>query len=261
VNHCVFPGAKDIDAQRKTRDLAAAGLARYVARLRLRTQLSAEDEAAILSLAGKEMGVAAHRDIIRPGDRSEHATLVLQGLVGRFDQLADGSRQITALHIPGDMCDLHSVAVPHAGWGMQALSNSVILNVPHSSLMRLYHARPAIALAFWRDTTVDASILAKWISALGRREAVSRLAHLVCEMAIRMEQAGLGTRANFQLGATQSQLADALGVTAVHLNRSLQTLRQQGLLAMEGSEIRILNEAALRHVAEFDPTYLLLEPV
>jgi CRP-like cAMP-binding protein len=261
VNHCIFRGAGTIDTQLATVDLAVTGLEKFVTRLRLRTPLSDADEAAILSLKGQEVRVAAHRDVIRPGDRSQHATLVLRGLIGRFDQLANGSRQITALHIPGDMCDLHSVAVPHAGWGIQALSTALILSIPHAALMRLYHDRPNVALAFWRDTTVDASILAKWISALGRREAVSRLAHLICEMGMRMEQVGLGTRGNFRLAATQSQLADVLGITTVHLNRSLQALRQKGLMTMEDSQVTVIDEGALWAIADFDPTYLLLEPV
>lgn len=234
-------------------------LSKFLTRLRLRSPLTKEEQDAILALEGREAHTAAHRDIVRPGQTMEFACLVVGGLAGRFDQLANGHRQITALHIPGDMCDLHSVAVPHTGWGIEALASTEILRIPHQSLRELTLKYPAIAFAFWRDTVVDASILAKWISALGRRTAKERLAHMICEMGARMEQAGLGTRERFRLTITQAQFADVLGLTAVHLNRSLQALRAADVVKMEGFEIQVLNVDRLCAFAEFDPQYLLLD--
>ena len=234
-------------------------LEKYLVRLRLRSSFSAQEEDAILALKGSEVKTDAHRDIVRPGQTIEFACLVVDGLAGRFDQLANGHRQITALHVPGDMCDLHSVPVPHTGWGIQALAKTTTLRVPHASIKELTIQFPAIAFAFWRDTIVDASILSKWISALGRRGAKSRLAHLICEMGIRMEQAGLGTRTHFRLPATQVQLADVLGLTAVHLNRTLQALRSDGALLTEGFEVKVMDLNRLSGIAEFDPQYLLLD--
>jgi CRP-like cAMP-binding protein len=231
----------------------------FLARLRLRSPLSSQEEDAILALKGSEVKTDAHRDIVRPGQTIDFACLIVDGLAGRFDQLANGHRQITALHIPGDMCDLHSVAVPHTGWGIEALTKTTTLRVAHAPLRELTIQFPAIAFAFWRDTIADASILSKWISALGRRGAKSRLAHLICEMGIRMEQAGLGTRTHFRLPATQAQLADVLGLTAVHLNRTLQTLRRDGALFTEGFEVKVSDLNRLSGIAEFDPQYLLLE--
>ena len=118
---------------------------------------------------------------------------------------------------------------------------------------------PGVGFAFWRDTVVDGSVLAKWLSALGRRSAKSRLAHLICEMGIRLELNGQGERRAFPLPLTQSQLGDVLGVTPVHLNRSLQSLRQDELVAMNAREVRIIDREGLEHVAEFDPEYLLLD--
>ena len=232
---------------------------RFLARLLLRSRLSDAEQAAILALPGRERRVAAHRDIVRPGQKMDHACLVANGLAGRFDQLANGQRQITALHIPGDMCDLHSVVVPRAGWGIEALSDSVVVDVPHAALAGLAAEHPRIAFAFWRDTVADASILAKWISALGRRGAKARLAHLLCEMGLRMEQAALGERDRYRLDTTQAQLADVLGITPVHLNRVFQTLRAAGQVSTRGAEILIPDNSALRRMAEFDPQYLLLE--
>lgn len=236
-----------------------SALQRYLNRLRLRSPLSDEEERAILGLAGRETKTDAHRDIVRPGQTIDFACLVVDGLAGRFDQLASGHRQITALHIPGDMCDLHSVPVPHAGWGIGALTTTTILRVAHGPLRELTVRYPAIGFAFWRDTIADASILSKWISALGRRDAKSRLAHLICEMGMRMELAGLGTRTQFRLPATQTQLSDVLGLTPVHLNRTLQELRRAGLLLTNGYDIQVLDLPQIRGIAEFDQQYLLLD--
>lgn len=156
------------------------------------------------------------------------------------------------------MCDLHSVAVPHTGWGIEAGTN--ILRVPHDPIRDFTIKYPAIAHAFWRDTIADASILSKWISALGRRSAKLRMAHLICEMGIRMEQAKLGTRNRYRLPKTQAQLADVVGVTTVHLNRTFQTLRRDRLFLTEGMNIRVLDFERLCSMAEFDGRYLLLEP-
>ena len=238
---------------------ASDALGMFLARLNLRSRLSEADQAAVLALPVRERSVGAHRDIVRPGQKIDHACLVASGLAGRFDQLANGHRQITALHIPGDMCDLHSVVAPRAGWGIEALSDSVVADVPHAALTSLAAEHPRIAFAFWRDTVADASILAKWISALGRRGAKARLAHLLCEMGLRMEQAGLGQRDHYRLETTQAQLADVLGVTPVHLNRVFQQLRAEGLVSTNGAEIVVPHHGSLCRMAEFDPQYLLLE--
>ena len=256
-----FPSTRNQSAadQEPVRVTAPGALERFLDRLMLRSLLSQEEREAILALEGREVFTAAHCDIVRPGQTVDFACLVIDGLAGRFDQLANGHRQITALHIPGDMCDLHSVAVPHAGWGIEALTGTNTLRVAHEALRELTIKFPAIAYAFWRDTIADASILAKWISALGRRSAKARMAHLICEMGIRIEQANLGTRNLFRLPATQAQLADVLGVTTVHLNRTFQTLRRDGLLFTDGTTIQVPDFDRLRSTAEFDIQYLLLD--
>ncbi|QDP19934.1 Crp/Fnr family transcriptional regulator [Sphingomonas xanthus] len=224
----------------------------------LRSPLSSAERKAVLSLPGKELRTSAHRDIVRPGHCSKFSSLVVDGLAGRFDQLANGHRQITALHIVGDFCDLHSVAVPQTGWGIESLTETVVRLVPHEALLALSDSSMAIAMAFWRDTVVDASVLAKWNSALGRRSAKSRLAHLLCEMSLRFQQAGLGTDSDFHFPITQAQLADVLGITAVHLNRTMQALRQDGLLTTKGPHYHLPDRARLCRIAEFDDRYLLL---
>lgn len=233
-------------------------LEKFLRRLLLRSPLTKAEQEAILALPGEEVCTPAHRDIVRPGHRMSSSCLVVDGLVGRFDQLANGHRQITALHIIGDFCDLHSLAVPETGWGIESLTDSVVRLVPHEALNALVEKSPAFAMAFWRDTVVDSSVLAKWNSALGRRSAKARLAHLLCEMGLRFEHAGLGEQDDFDFSITQAQLADVLGVTAVHLNRTMQALRQEELLVTSGSRFRLPDRKRLCQVAQFDPSYLLL---
>jgi CRP-like cAMP-binding protein len=234
-------------------------LERFVARLRTRSELSDEEAGAILALTGREVGTKGHGIIVRPGQMVEETCLVVRGIVGSFDQLHDGSRQITELHIPGDMCDLHSVAVPRVGWGIEALAPTTTLRIPHAQLRDLAEAYPRIALAFWRDTVADASVLAKSISVLGRRKAKARLAHLLCGMGLRMEQADLGRRTHFSLPLTQAQLADVLGLTLTRVHSCLTTLQHEGKIDKQGSEIEVRDLAYLEDCAQFDPRYLLLE--
>lgn len=224
----------------------------------LRSPLAIADQQAILDLPATRLRLENHRDAVTPGRRVDHSLLVSAGWAARFDQLANGCREIVASYIPGDMCDLHSVVAPLPGWGIQALGTTEFFQIPHSALRRLVDTSPAIAMAFWRDTTADASILAKWVCNRGRRQSLGRLAHLLCELSLRVEQASLGSRTHFELLVTQSQLADMLGVTPVHTNRVMQMLRQSGIISTLGVMITIHDWGTLARMGEFDPGYLLL---
>lgn len=236
-----------------------SGLSRFLTRLLYRSDLNGEEQQAILGLTSHAHQVRANYDIVTPNERVEHSCLIAHGLAARYDQMADGRRQINALYIPGDMSDLHSVVWPTAQWGNVALATTTVLYVPHRELRHIAEEYPAIAFAFWRDGTVDASILAKWVVNVGRRDARSRLAHLLCETALRMQQVQLGTRESFWFDMTQAQLADALGLTPVHVNRSLQALRTEGMIHTESRQVFIDDWDRLATVAEFDPGYLLLK--
>ncbi|MGZ3233551.1 MAG: Crp/Fnr family transcriptional regulator [Croceibacterium sp.] len=231
-------------------------MALFVERLLLRSALSEAQQAAVLSLPGRIQKVPPSHEIILPGQHTDHSCLIVSGLGARFDMMADGRRQIVAFHVPGDMCDLHSVPAPTSGWGLEALSGATLLFIPHAALREMAQD-PGIAMAFWRDTVTDGSILAKWAANLGRKQAVPRLAHLFCEIGIRMEQVGLGSRTDYRLPATQAQLADALGLTSVHLNRTLKSLRERGV-AFSGKAVRIEDWDSVTRLAEFDPAHLLL---
>ena len=232
---------------------------RFLRRLLIRSELNREEQNAILGLGGEKQSYGARYDIVSPGQTVESACLVERGLVARYDQMLNGQRQVTSYYIAGDMCDLHSVVVPKASWSITAVDHVKLIRIPHAQLRELCLKYPAIALAFWRDGTVDASIFAKWVGNIGRRNAKARIAHIICEMGLRSEAAGLGVRTSFQLNATQEQLAEASGLTAVHVNRTLQEIRQEGVLSFSKGDVEISDWDQLAAAAEFDPAYLLLK--
>lgn len=236
----------------------ASGVSLFLKRLLRRSELTAEEQRAILGISGDEQTYGAHLDIVRPGQTVESACLVARGLVARYDQMLDGERQITSFYIPGDMGDLHSVVAPTASWSITAISQATVIRVPHRALGELCIRYPAIALAFWRDGTADASVFAKWVGNLGRKSAKARIAHLLCEMGVRSEAAGLGTRTAYELPVTQERLGEAAGLTTVHVNRTLQEIRGEGLLRFGGGRVEICNWEAVTSLADFDPGYLLL---
>jgi CRP-like cAMP-binding protein len=228
----------------------------FLRRLLLRSSLSADQQRAIRSLPGRIELLRAGRDAIVPGEHTDESCTVVRGLMSRFDMMLDGRRQTVALYLPGEMCDLHSVPVPTSGWGLEALTETTLLFVPHEALRALTHDA-SLALALWRDTIVDGSLLAKWVANMGRKQAVARVTHLFCELGTRMEQLGLGSRSEFALPMTQAQMAEVVGMTSVHLNRTLKALADAGVKFARGI-VRIADWQATARLAEFDPAYLLV---
>jgi CRP-like cAMP-binding protein len=231
----------------------------FVARLTSRSALSNAEVTALLGMNGHIKHLAAHKDFVHPGETVSHSCLLVEGLAGRFGQNSDGRRQITCLHIPGDMADLVSMMTPKAGWGLMALAPTTILHVPHAELRGLTVSHPGIAEAFWRDSIADGSIFSEWVVNVGRRNALSRLAHVFCEMAVRCEQAGRGDRQSFPLSITQEDLGDATGMTGVHVNRTLKELRDKSVLDFREGKVTIHDWDRLVRTGDFDPAFLLLD--
>jgi CRP-like cAMP-binding protein len=236
-----------------------SALHQFVRRLASRSILSEGEVSAVLGLQGQIKEVAAHTDFVRQGQQVDHSCLVVDGLVGRFGQNRDGGRQITCLHIPGDMADLPSVVSPKSGWGLTALTSTTILRLPHADLRRLAAEQPGIAEAFWRDCVADGSIFSEWVVNVGRRDAITRLAHLFCELAIRSEQADRGNRQSFPLPITQTDLADATGLTSVHVSRTLKELKMRSIVTMQSGVVRIHGWDQLVSVGDFDDSFMLLD--
>jgi CRP-like cAMP-binding protein len=233
-----------------------SALQTFVDRLNRRSSLAGEEAAAILSLPATPAQVRANRDFVSMGEETDHACLIVEGLVGRFGQTKGGARQITAMHIPGDMADLHSVVVPKAGSALQALSTTTILRIPHRSIRAIAHEYPSVAEAFWRECVVDAAILSQWVVNVGRRDALARTAHLLCEMALRYQEIGRAAGLSFDFPATQMQLADCLGLTAVHVNRTLKAMKETGVVRVVRHTVQIVDWPRLTEIGDFDPVYL-----
>lgn len=234
-------------------------LENFVRRLGMLSVLSPDDVKALLAVRGDLARLRGNVDIVSHGQEFGHACLVVSGIVARFVQLSDGSRQFTAFHLPGDIADIHRVATPSAGSALQTLSTATIVRIPAKDLKRIALASPTITQAFWAYAAVDAAVLTQWAVNVGRRDAKARMAHLLCEMGVRSESRGLGSRDEFILDASQAQIGDALGLTSVHVNRTLRALREANLLSVDGRIVRIANWLSLAAMADFDPTYLQVD--
>lgn len=156
-----------------------SALSLFLNRLLRRSALGAEEREAILSLSCDTRQHRTNYDIVSPAGAVSHSCLIADGFAARYDQMADGQRQLTAFHIEGDMADLHSLLCPLPAWGIVALVTTTVLEVPHKELQQLVVRYPQLAFAFWRDTAADMSILAKWVGNLGRRGARGQIAHIV----------------------------------------------------------------------------------
>jgi len=230
----------------------------WLDRLTLRSVLNAEEQQALLALPGELVSIAANRDFVRLGEHVDRACLIVSGLAGRFGQTRNGERLITALHIPGDMADLHSVPLPNAATALNALTDTVIYRVPHRDLHALGRRFPMLAEAFWRDCMVDAAILSEWAVRNGRLPARARIAHLICELSRRVAVGTSADGARFPWPLSQIQLADVTGLTSVHANRMLRELREEGAAHIWGRQVEILDWKRLCAIGEFDDQYLQL---
>ena len=186
-------------------------------------------------------------------------TLLLEGFVERYKDTPEGRRQILAIHVPGDFVDLHSYPLKRLEHSVAALTPVKVALFPHPGIRALTEQSATLTELLWRSTLIDAAINREWIVSVGARSAAGRLAHLFCEMYLRLERVGLTDGLRFAFPLTQIDLADATGLTPVHANRMLRQLREQGLVEFRAGTATILDWAALRSFAEFDPGYLFLE--
>ena len=231
----------------------------FLRTLEARSNLTEQERRAVLGLPFTPQQVKPNWDFVKQNEHLTHSCFVLDGVVGSFKQDSEGNRQIVAVFINGDMVDLHSVVVPEAPSALQALTTTTILHVPHSALRACAREFPNLAEAFWRHCVVDAGILMEWVMNVGRRDAQTRMAHFFCELATRSAGGAPEDGMLVPYPITQFQLSDILGLTAVHVNRTLQSLRQARLVeTVDRSLQRILNWKALAGAGDFDPAYLHL---
>jgi len=232
---------------------------RHLRKLRARDDISAEEEAAIRAMVGEPRSVAAHRTVIRAWQPIKESTLLLRGWTARVQDLESGQRQITEINLPGDFIDLHSFTLKELDHDIVALTNCELAPAPHEKLAEITVNFPHLTRVYWFSTNLDAAIHREWMLSAGRRSAIARVAHLFCELLVRLQVIGCAEDDNYKFPLTQVQLADCLGLTSVHVNRTLQQLRKHKVIELKDRRLRILNLAELKRLGEFDPSYLYLE--
>ena len=196
--------------------------------------LDASDSEAIRALPFTVKAVPAHQYLVRDGGKATECWVLLDGYACRHKLAANGGRQIVSFHVPGDIVDLQHLLLERADHNVQTITPARIAWIPIEALRALARERPAVGDALWRDTLIDASVFREWVLNIGRRDAKSRIAHMLCEFAVRREVLGLGPIEHFELPMTQEQIADATGLTSVHVCRMLAELSNNVLISRQG---------------------------
>ena len=217
-----------------------------------------EEQSVLTSIFTRTATFGIGEDLVAQGSRPPYSTLMLEGISARYKILEDGSRQITAFHIAGDFVDLHAFLLKTMDHGIIAMSPCTVALADHNDLKRVTETQPHLTRLLWLDTLIDGAVHREWIVAMGRRSRISHLAHLICELFTRLRVVGLVEGSIFRLPLSQSEVADALGLSLVHLNKTLQRLRREGVVRWEQKVVEILDWERLAEVAEFDDTYLSL---
>ncbi|MFL6785635.1 MAG: Crp/Fnr family transcriptional regulator [Sphingomicrobium sp.] len=238
-----------MDAPQETLQLLAR-------KLNLHHCLSDGDQQAILALQHKIRRLEAQSYLLREGDRPDRCAVLLEGYAFRHKLTGDGSRQILAINIPGEALDFQNLFLEEADHNVQMLSRGVVAEVPRGAIEALVDAHPVVGRAILVTTLVEASIFREWVVNIGQRNARSRIAHLLCEFAYRLNAQNLSGDGACELPITQEQLADATGLTAVHVNRVLQALQREGLIARDRRMVRFPSWQRMQDVADFNPRYL-----
>lgn len=218
--------------------------------------LDDSDRAALAELPHSLRRVPAGGHLVREGARATECCLLVEGYAFRHKIAVTGGRQIVSFHMRGDLVDVQHLLLPVADHNVQTVTEAVVAWIPKAELIALTRRSPSVAEALWKDSLIDASIFREWVLNVGRRDARSRIAHMLCEFVARCEKAGLGPAEGFELPMTQEQIADATGLTPVHVNRMLRTLAEEGALARDRRHIQVADWARLRTIGAFDPVYL-----
>ena len=230
----------------------------FLTRLRQSRAFGSADVAALAELPADIRNVEANASIVPDGSRGDRIHVLLDGWAARFKILENGSRQIPALMLPGDMCDIDALHLDRSDFGVMAITRCTVLVFARDALVALFDGHPGLRDSVYRMMAVDNAIATQWTVCLGRRSARERIAHLLCELHARLAAVGDAGSGSYALPLTQEELADVLGLTAVHVNRTLQALRADGLISLRDHRLAIPDLDALSRAAGFDPAYLHL---
>jgi CRP-like cAMP-binding protein len=221
--------------------------------------LTEQEQQRIASLPLSVQDVGADQDIVREGDRPSECCLVIEGFTCRYKLTEEGKRQIFSFHTPGDIPDLQSLHLKVMDHSLKTITPCKLAFIAHESIAELTRQCPRVGDVLWRDTLVDAAVFREWMLGIGRRSAYVRIAHLLCEVFVRLRAVGLTNDYECEFPITQTEIGDALGLSTVHVNRSLQELRAEGLIELRRSTLTIFDWERFRKAGEFDPMYLHLD--
>ncbi|HEV2593963.1 MAG TPA: Crp/Fnr family transcriptional regulator [Sphingomicrobium sp.] len=231
----------------------------HLKKLRARDSISAEEERAVRALVANVIETPQDKTLVRHGERLGQSMILLSGWLARTKDLPSGHRQIAELHVAGDFADLHGFSLKYLDHDVISITRSRVALVPHERLKDLTERFPHLARVYWAMTNIDAAIQREWTLSLGRRTAIARMAHLLCELSVRLGIVGLNEGNSFEFPLTQVEFGECLGLTSVHVNRTLQELRRRELIELQSRRVTIFDLEALKGVAEFDDAYLYLE--
>ncbi|MBY0520461.1 MAG: Crp/Fnr family transcriptional regulator [Sphingomonas sp.] len=229
-----------------------------IRRLARRFDLSAEAIDALLDLPFALKQFAPGQYILREGDAVRQSSFVAKGFVYRHKVVGGGGRQIVAIHLAGDFVDLQHIMLDRADHNIQALTPATLVQFPADALLALAYRFPELGKALWLESLIEAATFREWVVNIGRRDARARTAHLLCELATRREAAGLGARSSYELPMSQEQIGDALGLTSVHVNRTLKALEAEGVIARSKRAVTVADWEGLRRAGDFTAHYLHL---
>ncbi len=226
--------------------------------LELRSPLTQDDRKAILALPHTLKILSPGSYLVREGERPTSCGVLLSGFAYRQKLTGDGGRQILSIHIPGEALDFQNVFLNTADHSVQMLTRGQVALVPAVDIQRIASSSQSIGHAILISILVEASVFREWILNVGRRDAKSRLAHVLCELAVRLDAHGLTEEMGYHLPMTQAELADALGLTPVHLNRVIRALEFDGLLLRSRRDLSFPDWERMRDLADFNDRYLHL---
>lgn len=226
----------------------------FVQKLDNLAELSLGDIAALSAVTSRPHNYAAKQDMIREGDRPGPVFVILEGWACRYKILPSGTRQIMAFLLPGDCCDLHVGILAEMDHNLQALTRCKVALIQGDTMEALLEDHPAVARAMYKSQLIDEGILRAWIVSMGRRSSVERVAHLMCELYLR--SLSIDSSAEVAFPVSQIVVADALGMTPVHVNRILKELRVAGAMTLKRGQLSITDPVKLVQIAGFDENYL-----
>lgn len=230
-----------------------------VRKLKEHSLLDPDDVAAVQALSFRARELEPNEDLIRQGDRPKACAIVLSGMVGRYHTLSGGKRQYLSFHLPGDMPDAQALFIERMDHSVCALGGASLVLVPHEEILNMFVRRPAVGIAVWRETLLDSAIFRDAITNNGSRSALGRTAHLFCELYYRARAAGVARPGQVRLPLHQGVLGEALGLSTVTVNRTVQALRRTGAMDFRQGMLSVLDWKRLVEIGEFDPAYLSLK--